>query len=149
MALIFLVLIFFLLIMRAHAQQLIRKRGRDMKILKRGALHQWKAYTLRCALCGTEVEILKGDPEIIEYYDFPHSFREDIKWTCPICATEVTSSTPRDRGGAGTNYISSGIRKIRPEECAEIDTWKTVWWQEGVEERNYDLARFTGVWENK
>lgn len=122
-----------------------------MKILKRGALHKWKAFTLRCPLCGTEVEILKGDPEIMEYFDHPHSFREDIKWMCPVCETDVESSTPRDRGGAGRNYISSGIRQITPEERAIIDTWEgvTVKWQESAEEKNYELSEFIGVWKSK
>ena len=123
-----------------------------MKILKKGALHQWKYYKLRCALCGTEIEILKGDPwvGIIDYYDYPHSFREDIKWKCPTCNLEVESSTPRDRGGAGQNYISYGVRNITPEERAEIDTWQeTIRWPENNEERNYEIARFAGVWKDR
>ena len=119
-----------------------------MKILKRGEMHKWKCYKLRCPLCGTEVELLRGDPEIIEYYNFVGSFREDIKWKCPVCNSEVESSTPRDRGGSGTNHISSGVRQITPEERALIDSWQdTVYWQENTEERNYDTAMFRKPWE--
>lgn len=118
-----------------------------MKILKKGELHKWKYYTLRCPLCGTEIEILKGDPEIIEYYDFTGSFREDIKWKCPVCGTEVESSTPRDRGGCGKNCLSSGIKQITPEERALIETWQeTVGWYENTEEKKYDNTVFKGVW---
>ena len=118
-----------------------------MKILKKGAMHKWKVYTLRCPLCGTEVELLKGDPEIKEYFDFAYSYREDIKWKCPVCDTEVESSTPSNHGGTGTNHISSVVRQITPEERAMIDNWQdTVYWSEIAEERNYETAMFRGVW---
>lgn len=121
-----------------------------MKILKRGEMHKWKVYKLRCPLCGTEVEILKGDPEIIEYYDSTYSYREDVKWKCPICAMEVDSSTPSNRAGDGKNHVFSGVRQITPEERAEINSWNdTVYWQENEEERNYDKAMFRGTWDNK
>lgn len=111
-------------------------------------MHKWKVYTLRCPLCGTEVELLKGDPEIKEYFDFAYSYREDIKWKCPVCGEEVESSTPSNMlHGAGTNCISSGVRKITPEQRAEIDSWQdTVYWHEDAEERTYETATFRGAW---
>ena len=94
-----------------------------MEILKRGTAHIAEVWRCTCPMCGTEVKIIKGDPEIIKYHNCCSSFKETVTWQCPVCETEVNSSTGEHHGSSWTNLTSKKSEVLSKEEKELLDSW--------------------------
>ena len=115
-----------------------------MEIIKRGKAHKWKAYYCECPLCGTQVRILKGDPDIERYRHATDSFQESITWRCPECLEEVLTKTSKDHYGSGEqNIIKYGEEVISLEDKKLIESWKDT-----INTYNPDNAYCIGIWDS-
>lgn len=113
-----------------------------MEIIKKGNAHKWHVYYCKCPLCGTEVKILKGDPDIIKYHNVRDTYSEHITWKCPVCEEDVLTITGSDIYGSGKkNLISEANETISLEEKELLNSWTDT-----VNQSNPDNVYCTGKW---